>query len=140
MSHSRSAVPPWLAAVGAATGAAAGAAAGAGALAAGAGAAAAAPASTLISTAPSLTREPSWTSTSLTVPSTVQGTSIVALSDSSDAMASSILMLSPTLTNRSMTGTSEKSPISGTFISTTPPPVAGAAATGAGAGAGAGAA
>ncbi len=74
--------------------------------------AAAAPASTLISTAPSLTREPSWTSTSLTVPSTVQGTSIVALSDSSVAMASSILMLSPTLTNRSMTGTSEKSPIS----------------------------
>jgi hypothetical protein len=41
------------------------------------------------------------------------GTSMVALSDSSVAMASSILMVSPTLTNRSITGTSAKSPISG---------------------------
>ncbi len=101
-------------------GAAAGAAAtgaGAGAAACGAGAAAAAPLSTLISTVPSPTLEPSWTSTSLTTPSTVEGTSIVALSDSRVAIASSTLMLSPTLTYSSMTGTSEKSPISGTLTS-----------------------
>jgi hypothetical protein len=84
----------------------------------------------LISTAPSLTLEPSWTSTSLTR-RRPDGTSIVALSDSSVAIASSTLMLSPTLTNRSMTGTSEKSPMSGTLTSTTPPPAAGAAAAGA---------
>ena len=76
-----------------------------------------APASTLISTKPSLTLLPNWTKTSFTTPSTVQGTSIVALSDSSVAIASSTLMLSPTLTNRSMTGTSAKSPISGTLTS-----------------------
>ncbi len=46
---------------------------------------------------------------------------MVALSDSRVAMASSTLMVSPTFTNRSMTGTSEKSPISGTFTSTMPP-------------------
>src|SRR5574343_1742510 len=114
MSHSMSAPPAWLAAVGAATGAAAGAGA---ACTAGAAAASLAPASTLISKAPSLTREPSWTSTSLTVPATGLGTSMVALSDSRVAMASSTLIVSPTLTNRSMTGTSEKSPISGTLTS-----------------------
>src|SRR5574343_1297208 len=105
-----------------AAGAAAGAGAGAAACAAGAGAAAGAataapPVSTLISTLPSPTLEPSWTRTSLTTPSTVEGTSIVALSDSSVAMASSILMLSPTFTYNSMTGTSEKSPMSGTLTS-----------------------
>src|SRR5574343_238833 len=107
--------PPRVAATGAATGAA-----GADSVFAsfsGLTVAFAAPASTLISTAPSLTREPSWISTSLTVPATVDGTSMVALSDSSVAIASSTLMLSPTLTNRSMTGTSEKSPISGTLTS-----------------------
>src|SRR5574343_449266 len=114
MSHSRSAPPPWLAATGAATGAAAGVSV----FGSFSGLTVAfAPASTLINTAPSLTRELSWISTSLTVPATVEGTSMVALSDSSVAMASSTLMLSPTLTNRSMTGTSEKSPISGTLTS-----------------------
>jgi hypothetical protein len=108
------------------------------------------PLSTLISTEPSPTLEPIWTSTSLTVPATVDGTSIVALSDSSVAMASSTLMVSPTLTYSSMTGTSSKSPMSGTLTSTTPPPATGgdrslsrreAAAAGAGAAAcGAGAA
>ena len=65
---------------------------------------------------------------------------MVALSDSRVAMASSALMLSPTLTKSSMTGTSEKSPMSGTLTSTMPPPAAAAgaaAATGAAAGAGA---
>jgi len=45
------------------------------------------------------------------------GTSMVALSDSRVAMASSTLMLSPTFTNRSMTGTLSKSPMSGTLTS-----------------------
>ena len=54
-----------------------------------------------------------------------RGTSMVALSDSRVAMASSALMLSPTFTNSSMTGTSVKSPMSGTFTSTMPPPAAG---------------
>src|SRR6185369_13279897 len=124
-----------------AAGAATGSATGAAACGAAAGAAAPAPVSTLISTTPSLTLEPSWTSTSLTVPETVDGTSMVALSDSNVAIASSTLIESPTLTKRSMTGTSEKSPISGTLTSTIPPPAAGAAAgaTGAAAGAAAGA-
>src|SRR6185369_4641854 len=111
-----------------AAGAATGSATGAAACGAAAGAAAPAPVSTLISTTPSLTLEPSWTSTSLTVPETVDGTSMVALSDSNVAIASSTLIESPTLTKRSMTGTSEKSPISGTLTSTTPPLAAGAAA------------
>src|SRR5512145_269609 len=114
-----SALPAWLPATGAATGAAAGATAAVD-CAAGAetGAGAAAPVSTLISRAPSATLEPSWTSTSLTTPSTGDGTSIVALSDSSVTMASSTLIVSPTFTNRSMTGTSAKSPMSGTLTST----------------------
>jgi hypothetical protein len=77
------------------------------------GAGARASASTTISTLPSPTRSPRATFTSLTTPAAGDGTSIVALSDSSVAMASSTLMLSPTLTNSSMTGTSAKSPMSG---------------------------
>src|SRR5690606_20196217 len=88
---------------GAGEGAAARAAAGA---AAGAAATAPPPAvSSLISTLPSPTLSPRLTSTSLTTPACEDGTSIVALSDSSVAMASSTLMVSPTFTNSSMTGT-----------------------------------
>ena len=47
---------------------------------------------------------------------------MVALSDSSVQIASSTLMLSPTFTNSSITGTASKSPMSGTTTSTTPPP------------------
>ena len=112
MSHSMSAPPAWLAALGAAT-------AGAGALAAGAAAAVPPPApSTLISGLPIDTLSPTAASTATTLPPAEEGTSIVALSDSSVQMASSSAMVSPTLTNRSITGTSEKSPMSGTFTST----------------------
>ena len=111
--------------------------------AAGAGAGAAdtlAPAdATTTTTAPSDTLSPSLTLISLTTPATVDGTSIVALSDSSVTKDCSTLTVSPTLTRISMTGMSLKSPMSGTFTSTTPPLAAGAAAGAAAAGAGAGA-
>jgi hypothetical protein len=53
----------------------------------------------------------------LTTPAAEDGTSIVALSDSSVQIASSTAMLSPTFTNSSITGTESKSPMSGTFTS-----------------------
>src|SRR6185369_11613966 len=80
------------------------------------------------------------TSTSWITPAAVDGTSIVALSDSSEQIGSSSLIVSPTLTNSSITGTSLKSPMSGTLTSTTPPLAAGAAAAATGAAAGAAAA
>ena len=89
---------------------------------------AAVPLSSRTMTWPSPTLSPSLTSTSLTTPAADEGTSIVALSDSSVSRASSTLTLSPGLTKISITGTSAKSPISGTLMSTTPPLLLGAAA------------
>jgi hypothetical protein len=66
---------------------------------------------------PSPTLSPSLTRTSLTVPAAGEGTSIVALSDSSVTRESSAFTASPGLTNTSMTGTSLKSPMSGTLTS-----------------------
>ena len=66
---------------------------------------------------PSLTRSPTLTSTSRTAPAAGEGTSIVALSDSSVTSGSSALTTSPGLTWTSMTGTSLKSPMSGTLTS-----------------------
>jgi len=53
-------------------------------------------------------------------PTAVDGTSIVALSDSSVTSGVSIAMASPGFTSTSMTATSLKLPISGTRTSTTP--------------------
>jgi hypothetical protein len=61
---------------------------------------------------------PTLTLTSFTVPAAGEGTSIVALSDSSVSSGSSGFTLSPGLTSTSITGTSLKSPMSGTLIST----------------------
>src|SRR5437763_15340 len=103
-----SAAPAYEAADGAAIGAA-------GALpAAGAGAAAATPVDSVRMSVPSETLSPTLTAIAFTTPSTGDGTSIVALSDSSVAIGASLLIASPTLTSTSMTGTSLKSPISGT--------------------------
>src|SRR2546429_553833 len=63
---------------------------------------------------PSLTLSPTLTLTSLTVPAAGDGTSIVALSDSRVTTGVSVLIVSPGLTSTSMTGTSLKSPMSGT--------------------------
>ena len=52
-----------------------------------------------------------------TTPACVEGTSIVALSLSSVTRESSFLILSPGFTSSSMTGTSLKSPMSGTLTS-----------------------
>ena len=67
---------------------------------------------------PSLTLSPSLTFTSFTVPAAGDGTSMVALSDSSETIGASGLIVSPGFTNTSMTGTSLKSPMSGTRTST----------------------
>src|SRR6266576_648355 len=67
--------------------------------------------------APSLTLSPTLSLTSLSTPPTGAGTSIVALSDSSDTSESSGLTWSPAFTITSITGTSLKSPMSGTFTS-----------------------
>src|ERR1700694_1223828 len=133
IAHSMSAVPEYVAAPG--TGAAvggAGAAFGAPALPpppAGEGwgggivcagfevAAAVPPESSVRITFPSLTLSPSLTLTSLTVPAAGEGTSIVALSDSNVTSESSAFTVSPGLTKTSMTGTSLKSPMSGTLTS-----------------------
>src|SRR6266542_5519728 len=110
------------AAGGAATGASAFAAAAAGAsfLALGALAAAAAPVLSVRMTLPSLTLSPTLTFNSLTVPADGAGTSMVALSDSSVTSGSSGFTASPGLTKTSMTGTSLKSPMSGTLTGTVP--------------------
>src|SRR5437773_1056587 len=68
-------------------------------------------------TLPSLTLSPTLTFNSLTVPADGAGTSIVALSDSSVTSESSAFTASPGLTKTSMTGTSLKSPMSGTLTS-----------------------
>src|SRR5208282_1158755 len=66
---------------------------------------------------PSLTLSPILTLSSLTTPAAGAGTSMVALSDSSVTSESSAFTVSPGLTKTSMTGTSLKSPISGTLTS-----------------------
>ena len=84
---------------------------------AGAGAAGADPPAEVASvatTAPSETLSPTLSFTSCTVPPKGAGTSIVALSDSSVTSASSALTVSPAFTCTSITGTSLKSPMSGT--------------------------
>jgi len=107
-------------AAGAAAAGAEAAGAAAGAAAAGA-ATAACPATALSIRAtrlPSATLSPIFSLISVTTPETGDGTSMVALSDSSVTSESSALTTSPTLTSSSITGTSLKSPISGTFTST----------------------
>ena len=76
--------------------------------------AAAADSSTAISV-PSLTLSPTFSFISLIVPAAGAGTSIVALSDSSVTSESSAATVSPGFTKTSMTGTSLKSPMSGTL-------------------------
>src|SRR5450755_2108365 len=66
---------------------------------------------------PSLNRSPSLTLRSLTTPAAGEGTSMVALSDSSVTSESSGATVSPGFTSTSMTGTSLKSPMSGTLTS-----------------------
>jgi hypothetical protein len=66
---------------------------------------------------PSRTLSPTLTRTSLIVPDAGDGTSSVALSDSSVMSESSAFTASPGLTKISMIGMSVKSPISGTFTS-----------------------
>ena len=68
--------------------------------------------------APSETLSPTFTLTSCTTPSLSAGTSIEAFSLSSVISESFFLTRSPGLTKTSMTGTSLKSPISGTRTST----------------------
>src|SRR6476469_2665481 len=68
-------------------------------------------------TRPSDTVSPTATRSSVTVPATGAGTSSVALSDSSVTNGSSAATVSPAATWISITGMSEKSPMSGTVIS-----------------------
>src|SRR5205823_8053242 len=91
---------------------------------------------------PSLTLSPTRSLRSFTTPADGDGTSIVALSDSSVTSASSGFTASPGFTNTSITGTSLKSPMSGTFTSCTaaPSPFCGAACGGGREGCAAGAA
>src|SRR5215204_4352686 len=84
------------------------------------GAAVASPVTSTRITEPSLTLSPTFTLIALTTPDSGAGTSIVALSDSSETSGSSALTVSPTLTKISITGTSLKSPMSGTRTSATP--------------------
>src|SRR4051812_8769502 len=66
---------------------------------------------------PSDTLSPTFTLSPEIVPPTGEGTSIVALSDSSEISGSSAFTVSPVLTNTSMIGMSLKSPMSGTRTS-----------------------
>src|SRR4051812_47214843 len=68
-------------------------------------------------TVPSETVSPTSTRSSPTVPAAGDGTSMVALSDSSVMSGSSSATLSPGFTITSMIGTSVKSPMSGTRTS-----------------------
>ena len=63
------------------------------------------------------TLSPTFARTSATAPATGEGTSIAALSDSRVISDCSALTTSPSFTSTSITGTSWKSPISGTFTS-----------------------
>src|SRR6478672_8922196 len=71
-------------------------------------------------TEPWLTLSPILMPMAVTTPESGAGTSIVALSDSSETIGSSAFTVSPTFTKISMTGTSLKSPMSGTRTSATP--------------------
>src|SRR5690606_10315123 len=66
---------------------------------------------------PSATLSPTLTSTAFTTPDLDAGISMEALSDSTVIRLCSTEMVSPTATSTSITSTSEKSPISGTFSS-----------------------
>src|ERR1700733_9008540 len=108
-------------------GAAAGAATGAAAGAAGAGAAGAAEAPapsplapTVAVRAPLVTLPPLVVCSFSSTPSTVDGTSMVAFSDSSVTSGVSTAILSPGFTSTSMTATSLKLPMSGTRTSVRP--------------------
>ena len=68
---------------------------------------------------PSDTLSPTLTFNSFTTPAAGDGTSIVALSDSSETSGSSLLTASPGFTSTSITGTFLKSPMSGIFTSMT---------------------
>src|SRR5207248_8198287 len=103
--------PAYEAADGAATGAP-GALAGVGA-----GAAAATPVDNVRIRVPSETLSPTLTFSSAIAPPMGDGTSIVALSDSSVINGSSGFTVSPLFTCTSITGTSLKSPMSGTRTS-----------------------
>ncbi|MCY1371841.1 hypothetical protein D9M69_590090 [compost metagenome] len=123
MSGTRTSTGPEAAGAAGAAAAAAGAAAtGAGAAAAGAaagaGAAASSAASSTSTTEPSFTLSPRATRSSFTTPAVLEGISIEALSDSTVISDCSALTVSPGLTSSSMTATSSKSPMSGTFTST----------------------
>src|SRR5690606_32990442 len=90
---------------------------------AGTGPADAAPSASISATTePSDSVSPTWTFSSFTTPACEDGTSIVALSDSSVTRPWSFDTVSPTATSTSITGTSSEPPMSGTFASTTPPP------------------
>src|SRR5436309_3056811 len=106
-----SAAPAYAAAVGAGVGGAAGAATTLGA------AAPATPVESVTIRLPSETLSPTLTLSAVIVPPEGEGTSIVALSDSSVISASSAFTVSPALTCTSITGTSLKSPMSGTRTS-----------------------
>src|SRR6185436_3853039 len=82
-----------------------------------AGAAAPAAASSVMIRWPSLTLSPTLTPSDLITPAAGAGTSIVALSDSRVTSESSALTVSPGFTRTSITGTSVKSPMSGTLTS-----------------------
>src|SRR5581483_7400703 len=68
-------------------------------------------------TVPCETLSPTRTLTSLTVPDAVDGTSIDALSLSRTTSGASLVIVCPGLTSTSTTGTSLKSPMSGTLTS-----------------------
>src|SRR3990167_85855 len=128
------------AAAGTATAAAAAGAAAGAAAAKGAGAAAPAAPSRIASKSPMLTVSPTLTLSSFSTPACEEGISIDALSDSTVIRLCSTLMVSPGLTNTSMTATSLKSPISGTRTCTGPDAAGAASGAAAAAGAAAGAA
>jgi hypothetical protein len=69
---------------------------------------------TVATSVPSEAVSPTLSSTSCTIPATGDGMSIVALSDSSATSGSSSATESPACTKTSITGTSVKSPMSGT--------------------------
>ena len=119
--------------------AAAGTGAGAAAVDDGDGAAGAAPVAPLRSAIglPCETLSPILTFSSFTTPPADDGISIDALSLSTVISDCSGLTVSPGFTSNSITSTSLKSPMSGTFTSNVPPAAVAAAAAGAGAGAGA---
>src|SRR5207253_2208714 len=70
-------------------------------------------------TAPLATLSPTLMRTSTTLPAADEGTSMLALSDSSTISDCSCSTVSPALTSTSMTSTASKSPISGTWTSIT---------------------